>query len=68
VENSAEIFLNILNGKGTTPQNNVVCANAGMAIATARSCSPREGFETAQEALRSGKALQVLKKLQELSR
>ncbi|HSI69658.1 MAG TPA: anthranilate phosphoribosyltransferase [Gillisia sp.] len=67
VENSAEIFLNILNGKGTIPQNNVVCANAGMAIATARSCSPREGFETAQEALRSGKALQVLKKLQELS-
>lgn len=68
VENSAEIFLNILNGKGTTPQNNVVCANAGMAIAIARSCSPREGFETAQEALRSGKALQVLNKLQELSR
>lgn len=67
VENSAEIFMNILQGKGSEAQNNVVCANAGMAIATAQSCSPREGFETAQEVLRSGKALQSLKKLQELS-
>lgn len=68
VESSAEIFQQILKGEGTIPQNNVVCANAGMAIATANSCSPKEGFELAKEVLQSGKALQVLQKLQELSR
>lgn len=68
VESSAEIFVNILKGEGTTPQNNVVCANAGMAIATSRSCSPKEGFEIAREVLANGKALEVLKKLQEISR
>lgn len=68
VESSAQIFLKILEGKGTTSQNNVVCANAAMAIATARSCSPKDGFEKAREVLTSGKALKVLKKLQEISR
>ncbi|CAM4232208.1 anthranilate phosphoribosyltransferase [Gillisia hiemivivida] len=67
IESSAKIFLNILNGKGTTPQNNVVCANAGMAIATSTGCSPKEGFLKAQESLNSGMALKSLKKLQELS-
>lgn len=67
IESSAKIFLNILNGKGTTPQNNVVCANAGMAIATSTGCSPKEGFMKAQESLNSGMALKCLKKLQELS-
>lgn len=68
IESSAEIFVNILNGKGTEAQNNVVCANAGMAIATAKGFGPKEGFEEAKEALQSGKALQALQKLQELSR
>ena len=67
IENSAKIFLSILNGEGTTPQNNVVCANAGMAIATSTGCTPKEGFAKAQESLNSGKALAALKKLQELS-
>ncbi len=67
IESSAKIFLNILNGKGTTPQNNVVCANAGMAIATSTGCTPKEGFMKAQESLNSGMALKSLKKLQELS-
>lgn len=68
VASSAEIFLNILQGKGTTAQQNVVCANAGMAIATAQTLSPKEGFEKAVESLNSGKALASLQKLQELSR
>lgn len=68
IESSAEIFLKVLKGEGTKPQNDVVCANAGMAIATARSCSPKEGFETAREALFSGKALKALNKLQDLSK
>ncbi|ESU25172.1 trpD protein [Flavobacterium enshiense DK69] len=67
VEKSAEIFLNILKGSGTEAQNNVVCANAGMAIATVKYCSISEGFELAKESLLSGKALEKLKKLQLLS-
>lgn len=65
---SAQIFLNVLNGKGTEAQNNVVCANAGVAIATVESITPKAGFEKAKEALLSGKGLEALKKLQELSR
>ena len=68
VASAAEIFTNILAGKGTDPQNNVVCANAGMAIATVNGLEAKEGFEIAKESLHSGNALNVLKKLQELSR
>jgi len=67
VKASAEIFMNILNGKGTQAQNNVVCANAAMAIATVEGCTIKNGFEKAQESLKSGKALASLKKLQKLS-
>ena len=67
IESSAEIFVNILKGKGTRAQENVVCANAGMAIATAKQISVKEGFETARESINSGKALKALQKLQELS-
>ena len=64
---SARIFMNILQGKGTEAQNNVVCANAGVAIATVQSITPKEGFEKAKESLLSGKGLASLKKLQSLS-
>lgn len=67
IEESASIFMNILSGKGTDAQNNVVCANAGMAIATVKNCTPLEGFAFAKESLLSGKALQKLNKLQQLS-
>jgi anthranilate phosphoribosyltransferase len=67
VEDSAKIFMNILEGKGTEAQNNVVCANAGIAIATVNGASPKEGFESAKESLLSGKGLKALKKLQALS-
>lgn len=68
IESSAEIFVNILKGKGTVAQNNVVCANAGMAIATAKQLSAKEGFEIARESINSGKALKALEKLQALSK
>lgn len=68
IEKSAEIFLNILKGNGTEAQNNVVCANAGMAIATVKNCSITDGFELAKESLLSGKALEKLTKLQGISR
>lgn len=67
IEDSAKVFMDILNGKGTTAQNNVVCANAGIAIATVKGISPKEGFEEAKESLFSGRGLAALKKLQALS-
>jgi anthranilate phosphoribosyltransferase len=67
IDESAKLFMNILEGKGTDAQNNVVCANAGMAIATVNSLSPIQGFENAKESLFSGKALFALNKLQQLS-
>jgi len=67
VPSSAAIFTSVLDGKGTTAQNNVVCANAAMAIATATNCTPLEGFEKAKESLLSGQAAQAFKTLQKLS-
>jgi anthranilate phosphoribosyltransferase len=67
VEDSAEIFLSILKGNGSESQNNVVCANAGLAIATARDLNPKEGFDLARESLQNGKALKALQSLQKLS-
>jgi anthranilate phosphoribosyltransferase len=67
IEESAAIFMTILSGKGNEAQNNVVCANAAMAIATVNGCTPLEGFELAKESLLSGKGLAALNKLQELS-
>lgn len=68
IEESAQMFTNIITGDGTQAQNNVVCANAAMAIATVTKCTPLAGFELAQESLLSGKGLLALNKLQELSR
>lgn len=68
IEESATMFMNIISGKGTEAQNNVVCANAAMAIATVNGSSPLESFQLAKESLLSGKALVALNKLQELSR
>lgn len=68
IDTSAQIFLNVLQGKGTEPQNNVVCANAGIAIATVNNLTPLEGFEKAKESLLGGHGLAALKKIQELSK
>jgi len=68
IEDAANIFMSVISGQGTEAQNNVVCANAGMAIATTKNLEPQEGFDLAKEALLSGKGLKALKTLQELSR
>jgi anthranilate phosphoribosyltransferase len=68
IEESAEMFLNIISGKGNEAQNNVVCANAGIAIATVTKCSTLEGFQIARESLLSGKGFLALKTVQELSK
>jgi len=68
IKSSAKIFLNVLNGKGSIAQHNVVCANAGMAISTVKNLSLKEGFEKAKESLNSGKAKKAFKKLVEISK
>ena len=68
VAESAGIFMSILQGQGTHAQNNVVAANAGVAISTALNCSLQDGFIKAKESLLKGKALNTLRKLQALSK
>lgn len=68
IEESAAIFYSVISGKGTQAQNNVVLANAGLAIATVENTNILDGFEKAKESLFSGKALEKLKKLQHLSK
>ncbi|WP_298899985.1 anthranilate phosphoribosyltransferase [uncultured Psychroserpens sp.] len=67
VREAAKIFKSIINGKGTTAQNNVVCANAGLAIATVNQISHKEGFKLAKASLDNGKAKASLEKLIELN-
>ncbi len=67
ITESAQIFMNVLQGRGTEAQNNVVCANAGIAISTVKGITSKEGFEKAKESLLGGKGLEALKKLQKLS-
>jgi anthranilate phosphoribosyltransferase len=64
MDDSAKIFMNVLDGKGTEAQKAVVVANAGMALF----CGDQEGgiesgLSKAKEALESGKALTAFKKL-----
>ncbi len=68
IEESAAIFYTIISGKGTQAQSNVVLANAALAIATLEKTNLLDGLEKAKESLFSGKALQKLTKLQDLSK
>jgi anthranilate phosphoribosyltransferase len=68
VKEAAKIFTKIINGKGSKAQNNVVCANAGLAIATVKQISHKEGIAIAEESLLSGGAKSSLDKLIELSK
>jgi anthranilate phosphoribosyltransferase len=63
VADASKIFKTIISGNGTEAQNNVVCTNAGLAIATSKKIAHIEGFELAKEALHSGKANECLTKL-----
>lgn len=63
VEEASKIFKTIISGNGTEAQNNVVCTNAGLAIATAKKIAHKDGYELAKEALYSGKANECLTKL-----
>jgi anthranilate phosphoribosyltransferase len=64
VEDSAKIFMQVLEGKGTTAQNAAVIANAGMALFTGHQHQGLPAaLDRAREALASGKALQSFKKM-----
>jgi len=67
VKDSAKIFMNILHGNGTDAQNNVVCANAGLAIATVKNISHQDGFDLAKRSLKDKEALKSFNRLIELS-
>lgn len=68
IEESAKIFVNILENKGTEAQSSAVLANAGLAIQTVHpELSLEDALAKAKESLTSGAALNVLKTLQELN-
>jgi anthranilate phosphoribosyltransferase len=64
VENSAKLFMQILEGRGTGQQNSIVIANAGMALYCAnQSAGIDVALANAKESLISGKALKSFKRL-----
>jgi len=64
VPEAADIFMNILNNKGTKIQEQVVTTNAGMAISCSRpDLSITDSIALAKESLQSGKALNAFKNL-----
>jgi anthranilate phosphoribosyltransferase len=66
VATSAKIFENILKGNGSEAQNNVVIANAAMAIECGKEIMLEEAISEAKESLASGAALKSFKKLLEI--
>ncbi len=68
VEEAAEIFEDILEGRGTDAQNNVVLANAALGLQTIHpAMSIKEAVEKARESLLGGRAKSVFKKLIEMN-
>jgi len=62
VEEAAQIFMNVLEGKATEAQTNVVLANSALALQLVHpQKSLTECIEIARESLKSGKALEKLK-------
>ena len=60
IAESAQIFEEVLRGKGTSAQNQVVVANAAAALVTAREgLGFEEAIDLAKETLLTGKALRV---------
>ncbi len=69
IEEAATIFLNILTGKGTVAQSDVVTGNAAVALYTAGKTSDlADAVALAKETLLSGKAYSTFKKFIELNK
>jgi anthranilate phosphoribosyltransferase len=66
VEESAQIFLDIIQNKGTKAQNDVTLANAAAAIVCAKpGTSMLDAVEIARESIESGRAYKAFKTLME---
>ena len=57
IKSSSKIFMDVLNGKGSNDQENVVCANASLAIALSKDISIIEAFNQAKESIKTKNAL-----------
>jgi len=69
VEEASKIFIDILQGKGSTAQNHAVIANAAFALQTLNSSLPIDAaVEKATTSLSSGKALKVFSELIDLQK
>jgi anthranilate phosphoribosyltransferase len=67
LDEAANIFMNIIQGKGSEAQNNVVLANAALAIQTHQNIEISEAIEKAKASLFGLKALQSFNALKKLS-
>jgi len=63
LDEAAKIFKQVISGEGTEAQNNVVIANAAMAIKTYKEIGLEEAIDQAKTSLTSGKAFDVFKKI-----
>ena len=68
IEDAAKIFQEVLKGQGTQAQNEVVCANAALAISTVQGCSLAHAVDQAVDSLQSGRAHQSFVSLQNISK
>ncbi len=66
-QQSTDIFLNILQAKGNSSQNNVIIINASLAIQLYRNCDFYEAKKLAEDSLFNLKALQSFQILKSLS-
>ena len=67
LDEAAQIFVKVLEGKGSIEQNEVVLANASLAIQTYKNIEVIEAMEIAKDSLLGLKALQSFTKLKSLS-
>ena len=63
IESSSKIFMDVLNGEGSNDQENVVCANASLAIAISKDISIIEAFDKAKESIKTKNALKCFNEL-----
>ena len=63
IESSSKIFMDVLNGEASNDQENVVCANASLAIAISKDISILEAFDKAKESIKTKNALKCFNEL-----
>lgn len=68
IENSAKIFMDILNNSSTVAQKNVIISNSALAIKTISSLNIDECLTIARESIESKKALESFNKLLTISK